>query len=88
MEPMKAGEEPPRCIVCRKQRTGDAYELGDYEMDTLVHERRVRTAPRVQRKYGAVPICRPCFDGLGFRLENERPGEGPPPLVTLSRPKG
>jgi hypothetical protein len=84
---MSPDEELPRCAVCRKQQTADAYELGDYEMDTLVYERRVRTAPRLQRKYGAVPICRPCFDSLGFRLENERPGEGPLPLVRITRRK-
>ena len=82
---MDVNEELPRCIVCRKRQTADAYELGEYEMDTLVHERRVRTAARVQRKYGAVPICRPCFDSLGFRLENARPGEEGQRMVTLTR---
>ena len=80
-----SADELPRCVVCRKRQTEDAYELSEYEMDTLVHERRVRTAARVQRKYGAVPICRPCFDGLGFRLENKRPGEGDIQLVSIKR---
>ena len=83
---MTSDEDLPRCVVCRRRRTEDAYELGEYEMDTLVHERKVRTAERLQRKYGAVPICRPCFDDLGFRLENERPGDRPP-LVAITRRK-
>ena len=80
-----ADEELPWCIVCRKQRTQDAYELGADEMHALTHDRGVRAAERVHRKYGAVPMCRPCFDELGFGLEGGRPGEQPQPLVTLSR---
>jgi hypothetical protein len=78
-------DDLPLCIVCRGRRTGDAYELDEPELDALVRTHRARTAPRVMRRYGAVPICRPCFDATGFGLESPRPGEGPPPLVTLTR---
>jgi hypothetical protein len=67
-------DELPRCAVCRTTRTEDAYELSGSELDVLLAERRVRNASWLHRKYGALPICRPCFDGLGFGLENERPG--------------
>jgi hypothetical protein len=62
----------PRCVVCRTARTEGAYELGGAELEALV-ERGVRSASWLHRRYGALPICRPCFDDLGFRLENDRP---------------
>jgi hypothetical protein len=80
---METDQDLPWCIVCRERRTGDAYELSADELDVLVTGRGVQRAERVHRKYGAVPVCRPCFEGLGFGLENDRPGETPP-LVRLS----
>lgn len=77
-------DDLPLCLVCRRARTGDAYELDEHEVGWLTTELGVRTASRVQRRYGAVPICRPCFDRTGFGLESPRPGEGPPPLVSIS----
>jgi hypothetical protein len=67
-------EELPRCAVCRAARTGDAYELSGDELEILMTDRRIRNAAWLHRKYGALPICRACFDGLGFGLEGERPG--------------
>ena len=81
-------DDLPVCIVCRSVRTGDAYELDEDELETLVTVHGARTARRVARRYGAVPVCRPCFDATGFGLEAPRPGEGPPPLVTLTRKPG
>jgi hypothetical protein len=72
---MDRDEESPRCVVCRTARTGDAYELEESEIEVLASARGVRAAAWLHRKYGALPICRPCFDGLGFGLENERPEE-------------
>jgi len=73
---MNQDSEGHRCVVCRTASTSEAYELDAHEMDTLVEERGVRNAAWLLRKYGAIPICRSCFDGIGFALENERPGEG------------
>lgn len=83
---MSGEEELPKCLVCRKRRTEDAYELGDSELDHLEHTLRIWRAPRVQRKFGAVPICRACFDRLGFELEGGRPGDSPG-LVSIVRRK-
>ncbi|HQR38243.1 MAG TPA: hypothetical protein PLF26_07540 [Blastocatellia bacterium] len=84
-QPENAAEKPPKCIVCHSERTNDAYELGETELDCLVNERRVYRAARVHAKYGAVPICRKCFEGLGFVLDGGRHGDQPPGFVTIRK---
>lgn len=69
-----------RCLLCKKTMTTDRYELDDYELDTLVHELGVKTADRVQRKYGSVPLCPDCFGQTGFAAEFD---EEPEPLIQL-----
>jgi hypothetical protein len=70
-----SSEDLPYCVVCKKTRTEDAYELDEREMARLEEDFRVRTVRRVMRRYEAVPICRACFDRTGFGLETPRPGE-------------
>jgi hypothetical protein len=75
---------PPKCIVCHRERTDDAYELSESELEKLVVVHKVWRARRVHEKYGAVPVCRTCFDKLGFEVEGTRPGD-PTGLVTIRR---
>jgi hypothetical protein len=77
-------QDLPRCVVCRTARTEGAYELGDAELAGLA-ARGVRSAGWLHRKYGALPICRPCFEDLGFQLESEEPGSEQVVRITRRR---
>lgn len=74
--------QPSRCLVCRRRETLERYECDEYEMDTLVHEMKIRNAAKIQRKDGSVPICESCWEELGFRLEEDEPA-ALSPLVPL-----
>ena len=78
---MSTDERLPRCVVCRKSRTGDAYELADEEIERLENN-GVYGVARVHRKYGAVPICADCLPGTGLAVEGA-PGDDAPPLVRI-----
>jgi len=80
---------PPRCIICRKERTYDSYEMDEAELDTLMYEWKIKNAARIHRKYGAVAICPNCWERLGFIAEypEDHPGGRPTQLVKLGRSK-
>lgn len=76
---MSEEELPPKCILCRKQRTEAAYELNESELERLVETFRAFRARHVHETFGAVPLCGRCFERLGFTIESA------PPLVSLTR---
>lgn len=80
--------QPAQCVVCRCAETLDRYEFDEYEMDTLVHELKIRNAERIQRKHGSLPVCESCWEDLSFSLEEDEAAAAPPLVeLKLSRPK-